>query len=94
MIVEVLVNSVPFRSHSCVLEERVNHDSALSRQRAEADMKKRHAADSSFPYPELSISLSAVTNTLLNRKVAYTFCGPEHRANLTISEYLQPIYSS
>jgi hypothetical protein len=28
-----------------VLEERANHDISLSRQRAEADRKKRHAAD-------------------------------------------------
>jgi hypothetical protein len=69
-----------------VLEEHVNHDYGLSRQRAEADRKKRHAADSPFPYPELSISLSAVTNTLLNREVALSFCVPKLRANLNISE--------
>jgi hypothetical protein len=38
-----------------VLEERANHDSALSWQRAEADRKKRHAADFPFPYPNIFI---------------------------------------
>jgi hypothetical protein len=59
-----------------VLEERANHDSALSRQRAEANRKKRHAADYPFPYPELSISLSVVTNTLLTQQDVYTFRVP------------------
>jgi hypothetical protein len=31
--------------HSSVLEERVNHDIALSSERDEVDRKKRHAAD-------------------------------------------------
>jgi hypothetical protein len=64
------------RKQIVVLEERVNHDSALSRQRAETDRKKRHAADSPFPYPELFISLSVVTNTLVTRQDVYTFRVP------------------
>jgi hypothetical protein len=46
-----------------VLEERANPDIALSRQRAEADPKKRQAADFPFPNPY----------TLFNREVTLSF---------------------